>query len=52
MSITQKEMREAKAAYMREYRKKNPQKIKEINDNYWKRKIEREKQKNIAAQEG
>lgn len=31
-------IRKARAAYMRDYRKKNPEKIKQYNDAYWERK--------------
>ncbi|MBU5486424.1 hypothetical protein KQI86_19165 [Clostridium sp. MSJ-11] len=45
MSMTPAEMaRAARAAYMREYRKKNKQKIKEQQEQYWEKKY-RELQK-------
>lgn len=35
------EVRKAKAAYAREYRRKNPEKIKEIQERYWLRQAEK-----------
>lgn len=32
--------KEARAAYMREWRKKNPERAKAINDAFWERKAE------------
>lgn len=34
--------RKARAAYMREYRKRNPEKTREINERYWERRATRE----------
>ncbi|WP_165497499.1 hypothetical protein [Bacillus mycoides] len=38
MEKTNLSSKEARNLYMREYRKKNPEKIKQYNDNYWKKK--------------
>ena len=40
---TQKEIRAAKATYLREWRKKNPEKNKQYVESYWSRRIERTK---------
>ena len=34
-------VREERAKYMREWRKKNPEKVREINDRYWLKRAER-----------
>jgi len=34
-------VKEARAAYMREWRKNNPERTKAINDAYWERKAEK-----------
>ena len=34
------EIRKARAAYMREWRKKNPERTKEINQAYWAKKVQ------------
>lgn len=36
--------REIRNEYMRQYRKKNPDKVREINKRYWERKAEREQE--------
>lgn len=38
----EKQAREARNAYAREWRAKNPEKVRQININYWARKAERE----------
>lgn len=40
---TQTEIRQAQAAYLREWRKKNPEKNKQYVESYWNRRIERMK---------
>lgn len=42
---TQEEIRQAQAAYLREWRKKNPEKNKQYVESYWNRRIERMKAK-------
>lgn len=39
------EIRKARAAYMREWRKKNPERVKKINQAYWAKKA-KEMEKN------
>lgn len=34
--------KEARAAYQREWRKKNPERVREINERYWMRRAEKE----------
>lgn len=34
--------KEARAAYQREWRKKNPEKVREINERYWLKRAEQE----------
>lgn len=34
--------KEARAAYQREWRKKNPDRVREINERYWMRRAEKE----------
>lgn len=48
---TQKEIRQAQAAYLREWRKKNPEKNRMYCESYWNRRIERMKaeQQNTGA---
>ena len=36
--------KEIRNEYMRQYRKKNPDKVREINKRYWERKAEREQE--------
>ena len=35
--------REKRNAYLREWRKKNKEKVKKYNDDYWQRKVNKEK---------
>lgn len=37
-----KVIRAARAKYAKEYRKKHPEKIREIQERYWKRRVDRE----------
>lgn len=37
--------REERNAYMREWRKKNKEKVKKYNDTYWERKISKDERK-------
>ena len=37
------EAKRERAAYMREYRKRNPEKTREINRRYWQKKADRKK---------
>lgn len=52
--MTEKQIRKAIAeernAYMREWRKKNPDKVREANKRYWQKKVERKRQE--AAKNG
>lgn len=48
MSMT-KEARAARAKYMREWRKKNPDKAKAIKDRYWERQAEKIRQQRANA---
>lgn len=46
--MTEKQIRRAIAdernAYMREWRRKNPDKVKEANSRYWKRRVEKKQE--------
>ena len=41
ITITPEDVRKAKAQYMKEWRKKNPEKEKQYKDNYWRKKAEK-----------
>lgn len=41
----------ARAAYQREWRKKNPEKVREINERYWLRRAEKELIRRAAEKE-
>ena len=45
-----KEAREARAAYMREWRKRHPEKAQEYNARMWERKAERARLEREAAE--
>ena len=47
----EQEIREARAAYAREYRRKNPDKIRAIQNRYWAKRAEK-KQKEEGVQHG
>jgi hypothetical protein len=47
---TQKEIRAAQAAYLREWRKKNPEKNRMYCESYWNRRIERMKAEQQTSQ--
>lgn len=38
--------REERNAYLREWRKKNKDKVKKYNDDYWERKVKKDKERN------
>ncbi len=41
ITITPEDVRKAKAQYMKEWRKKNPEKEKQYKVNYWRKKAEK-----------
>lgn len=43
-SILNDEARQVRNAYMRQYRKRNPEKTREMNRRYWERRAAREKE--------
>lgn len=45
-NINLDEIKAARAEYQRGWRKKNPEKVRKINENYWRNRIKRE----LAAQ--
>lgn len=45
------EARKLQREYLREWRRKNPDRVKEYNSNYWKKKAEQKKQEAGDAQQ-
>ena len=46
------EIQEAKRAYHREWRKRNPERVAKINERYWERKAAEMRSKNAAGDPG
>lgn len=42
MNVKSEEARKAQAEYMREYRRRNPDKIREANRRYWEKKAKKQ----------
>ena len=50
MSVEDK-IKAAKAAYAREYRKRNPEKVKAAQERYWLKRLEKERGENNAKED-
>lgn len=52
VKIMDETAKEARAAYQRNWRRKNPEKVREINERYWMRRAEKELVKRASEREG